>query len=261
MRQIFQLRSKILGLIVFGLTILHTVNARDIKMVTTQWAPFYSKQLPKDGPVTEIVIEAFKRAGHNASVEYLPWDRALRKVRDTGADIVLGAYYTEPRAKEFTYSSPILMVDVGLIAGAHIDIIRYSSLRDLNRFRIGVAKGWANSPEFDAAQYLNKDVAKNQILNIRKLKHARVDMIAVSFEVFRHENAKFPPPYSSQKHVYLEPLLSRSSLHLMMNNKLDDHKQIIAGFNLALQQMKVDRTYDKILRAHKIAPSAACADD
>ena len=261
MRLALQLCKIALPLIVFGIANPHMVKAREIKMVTTQWAPFYSNRLPKQGPVAQIVIEAFKRAGHNATVEYLPWDRALHKVKDAEADIVLGAYYTKQRANEFSYSSPILMVDVGLVAGPHIDISRYSTLRDLNRFRIGVAKGWANSPEFDAAQYLNKYVAKNQILNIRKLKHARVDMIAVSFEVFRHENAKFPPPYSSQKHAYLEPLLSRSSLHIMMNNKLDDHQLIIASFNLALRQMKGDGTYDKILREHKIAPSAACADD
>lgn len=233
------------------------LSARAIKMVTAQWAPFYSDQLPRGGPVAEIAVEAFKRTGHQATVEYLPWSRALRKATALEADIVLGAYYTDVRAKTFNFSAPILTVNVGLVTNSNTGIKSYSSLRDLSHFRIGVAKGWANSPEFDAASYLNKDLAKNQILNIRKLSYDRVDMIAIAFEVFRYEDSKIHPHSPPKRHVFLEPLLSKSTLHLMISKQFADDAEIISDFNRGLQQMKDDGSYAKILKAHRIDPSAA----
>lgn len=256
MSLILHFKKIALSAVFFSSVAVTVSNAREIKMVTTQWAPFYSDQLPRGGPVTEIVVEAFKRSGHQATVEYLPWSRALKKVTENQADLVLGAYYTEARSKVFSYSAPIMMVNVGLVANSSIGIESFKSLRELSPYKIGVSKGWANSPEFDAAPYLNKDLANNQILNIRKLGFGRVDMIAVSFEVFRYEDSKIHPQHEKVTHSFLKPLLSRSPLHLIMSKQLEGQELILEGFNLALQEMKEDGTYGSILRAHNIAASA-----
>ncbi|MFC4990954.1 transporter substrate-binding domain-containing protein [Rubritalea tangerina] len=129
-------------------------------MVTLNWPPFYGEKLPDGGPLTELATEAFRRAGHTASIEFLPWTRALEEVKKQRADIVLGAYYNHERARHYHYSQPMLKVNVGLVANSEARLTQYSSLRDLTAYRIGVCKNFVNSPAFDNAGYLQKDVAK-----------------------------------------------------------------------------------------------------
>lgn len=228
-------------------------------MATTNWPPFYAESLDNGGPLTEIVDEAFKRMGHTATTEFLPWTRARRKVLIGEADIILGAYFSEQRSKKHHFSDPIMMVDVGLIAHKNSGIQRFNKLEELTPYSIGVSKGWVNSPEFDNANYLSKDVANNQILNIRKLAHHRVDIISVSSEVFKYELAKNNLSHTLSQYVFLQPLLSKSSLRLMIRKSHPDHKEVIDRFNQTLAEMKKDGSYQLILKKHSIdVKSATC---
>ena len=226
--------------------------AREVKMATTNWPPFYGESLVNGGPLTEIVSEAFRRMGHTSSVEFLPWSRARRKVLIGESEIILGAYFSEQRAKKHHFSDAVMMVDVGLVARKELGITSFKNLRELTPHTIGVSKGWINNAEFDAANFLSKDIATNQVLNIRKLAHNRVDMISVSFEVFKYELAQNNLTGTLPKYVFLEPLLSRASLHLMMRKGSLDHVKIINQFNSTLKEMKKDGTYQLILKKHKI---------
>lgn len=238
-----------------------SATARELKMVTIEWPPFGSEHLPNGGPLTEIVTEAFRRTGHKTSVEFLPWTRAKRDVITGKADIILGAYYSDERASKHTYSKPIMMVDVGIVAHKNLGITSFKKLQELSPYTIGIAKGWVYTPEFDAAAYLKKDEAKNQMLNVRKFSFRRVDMIAISLEAFRYENAKLRHSAEHPAHVFLEPLLSRSPLHVLMGKNQKDNIEVIAQFDKALEEMHADGTYTQIIMKHKMQASAGCSPD
>jgi polar amino acid transport system substrate-binding protein len=82
--------------------------------------------------------------------------------------VLLGAYYTDERAKTYMANDPIYTDRVGIVARKGVDIEKFSSLRELEGYTIGYGRGYSINEEFDNAGYLNKIAAKNQVLNLRK---------------------------------------------------------------------------------------------
>jgi len=225
------------------------IQAREISMVTVDWEPYYASSLDKGGVYTEIVTTAFKRAGHTATVRFLPWKRALKYVEEGKNDIVMGAYYNDERNKIYHYSDSCMTLNTGLVAHKKLGITSYKTLKDLKPYKIGVNRGWIYTPEFDAADYLNKDEATNQMVNIRKFFKKRVDIIAITIEIFQYEVSKLKNHNMSEV-VVLDPILAKKGLHLMMGRKIPDHDKIIADFNKALKEIRSDGTYGSILSSH-----------
>lgn len=238
-----------IGLIFMICQLWISAEARDISMVTVDWSPYYGGEMEDDGVITVIVKKAFQKAGHNASIKFIPWKRAMFEVERGRYDIVMGAYFNEDRAKKFNYSDPIYDIDVGLVALKSLGVTKYSKLEDLKPYKIGVSRGWINGKEFDEADYLKKETVTNQILNIRKLFKKRVDIISVAFGIFRYEVSKLKE-YTLDDVVFIQPPLMKNSLYLIMSLKKDDHKKIIGDFNRELEKMKKDGTYLKILNKY-----------
>lgn len=229
---------------------LQLICAKELTVCYVNWEPFYGKDLPNEGPMTEVIYEAFSRAGYQITTTALPWSRATKKVKNGDIDILLGMYFTVERSKNYEFSDAIAFIDIGLISHTNLGVTQFESMLDLRPYTIGVNQNWVNSSEFDSAYYLKKDPAKNQTLTIRKLLYNRVDMIAVSHEIFKYEVAKQGKDISN--YTFIEPKLSKSSLHLTTGKKNPRHKEIITAFNAGLKSMKADGTYTKILKHHKI---------
>ena len=83
------------ALCILSLAILAgSVQARDISMLTVEWAPHYGSELPEQGLTSAIVKAAFKAEGHNSAVDFIPWARALKEVEVGNSDVVMGAYHS-----------------------------------------------------------------------------------------------------------------------------------------------------------------------
>ena len=67
------------------------LQAREISMLTVEWAPHYGSDLPEKGLTTAIVKAAFKAGGHSSEVDFIPWARALKEVEEGKADIGWGS--------------------------------------------------------------------------------------------------------------------------------------------------------------------------
>ncbi|WP_019614636.1 substrate-binding periplasmic protein [Psychromonas ossibalaenae] len=228
---------------------LATLHAKELRMVTVDWAPYYGSEMTNNGVITVIVKAAFQRSGIQSSVKFIPWKRALKEVESGKSDILMGAYYTDERSKTYLYSEPIYDIRVGLVALKSLGLGHYTKLQDLTPYTIGVGRGWANSDEFDQADYLNKKGATNQILNVRKLFKKRVDMISISYDVFRYEVAAMAT-HTLDEVVFIEPPLQIAALHLMTSRQNPDKEKVINAFNRGLAAIKQDGTYDKILKEY-----------
>ncbi|WP_199911815.1 substrate-binding periplasmic protein [Dongshaea marina] len=222
-------------------------EARTISMVTTNWAPYYSEELDEDGVITALVREAYSRVGHKTSIRFIPWKRAMQEGEIGTSDVVMGAYYSEERAKRFIYSHPFYEIKVGLIALKSLGVTHFRSLEDLKPYTIGVSRGWANSEAFDKATFLHKEEATNQILNVRKLFKKRVDMVVMAHGVFNYERNRMRQAID-QKFIFIKPLLGRKPLYLMAGKDLPRSEQFIDDFNRGLGMMIRDGSYEKILQ-------------
>nr|WP_243578529.1 hypothetical protein [Shewanella xiamenensis] len=72
---------------------------RDLNLVATNYPPFYADSLPEQGGVAQVVKEAFKRQGYNASVKFYPFARAALLVKTGQADGIIGLWYRKEREK------------------------------------------------------------------------------------------------------------------------------------------------------------------
>lgn len=225
------------------------VKANEITMVSVDWPPFYGSELKNNGVITVIVKTAFERVGHNASIKFVPWQRSMKLVEYGQYDLLMGGYYTEERSRKYLYSDPFFEIKVGLVALKSLDIKDYSTLQDLKPYTIGISRGWANNIEFDAAEYLKKEPATNQILNVRKLFKHRIDMISISFEAFRYEVAAMAE-HSIDDVTFIQPPLNISNLHLLAPLSTPSRALIISDFNQGLAEIKQDGTYEQILKEY-----------
>lgn len=227
------------------LVVSSPLQAREISMLTVEWAPHYGSDLPEKGLTTAIVKAAFKAGGHSSEVDFIPWARALKEVEEGKADIVMGAYHNKDREEKYIFSDPIYFLELGLIARPGLGINRYNSLRDLAPYRIGISRGFANSEEFDAANYLDKQVATYPNLNIRKLFRGRIDMAVMNFDLFRYEARK--EGFCISDVEFMEPPLETHGLYLMASRNISDGAGIIQDFNRGLDTIRKTGEFDRIV--------------
>jgi polar amino acid transport system substrate-binding protein len=222
-----------------------SVEARPVKMCTVPWAPFYGPELEQQGFISALSRAALARAGHESTLEFMPWARAMLEVKQGDRDIVMGAYYTDERAETYHFTDVIYTTRVGLVARRDLGIDRFDSLRDLQGYRIGYGRGWATSEAFDQADFLDKEPADNNVLNVRKLYAGRIDMIAMNFDRFRRiaQDEGLDPA----EVVFLDPALQSSGLYLMVSRARPDGEALVADFNRGLQELRVNGDYDRIL--------------
>lgn len=247
LRQQSGMHFKLFGtaLMIALLTMSAELRARDISMLTVEWAPHYGSELPEKGLTTAIVRAAFRAEGHDSDVDFIPWARALKEVEQGKSDIVMGAYHNKEREKSYIFSDPIYFLELGLIARPGLGVSNYQTLRDLASYRIGISRGFANSEEFDAADYLDKQVATYPNLNIRKLFRGRIDMAVMNFDLFRYEARK--EGFCISDVEFMEPPLETQGLHLMASRRIPDGKEIIQDFNRGLDKIRKNGEFDRIL--------------
>lgn len=240
-----QTRKLVTALILFLAVMSGAAHARDISMLTVEWAPHYGSELREKGLTTALVNAAFKAGGHTSDVEFIPWARALKEVEEGKSDVVMGAYHNKEREQIYYFSDRIYSLDLGLIARPGLGLSKYQSLRDLTPYRIGVSRGFANSEEFDAANYLDKHVATYPNLNIRKLFRGRIDMAVMNFDLFRYEAKK--EGFCISNVEFMDPPLETHGLYIMASRNIADGEQIILDFNRGLDAIRKNGVFDRIV--------------
>jgi len=232
-------------MLVAGVLLASEAKARDLAMATVPWAPFYSPDLERGGFITALSRAAFEVGGHAATIEFMPWARAMLEVEQGDRHVLMGAYYTEERAKTYVASDRLYTTRVGLVALDSLGVTEFDDLRDVQEYTIGYGRGWATTEEFDSAAYLDKEPADNNVLNVRKLYAGRIDMIAMNFDRFRQIAAE--EGFDLDKAVFLEPALKESGLYVMVSRALANPQAIVEDFNAGLAQIRSNGRYEEIL--------------
>jgi polar amino acid transport system substrate-binding protein len=242
--------KKALATLFLAILIVPPCLAREISIATLEWPPNISANLPGYGLNSAVVKAAFEAAGHTVKIQFFPWTRALKDVLEGRADVAMGAYYNEQRAKDYIFSDLIYHVDVGLIARPGLDKKSYTSLQELVPYEIGIARSYANSEEFDAATYLRKRTAAYPALNVRKLYRGRIDMTVMSFDSFRYEAAQ--EGFCPDRVTFVKPPLQRHGLYIMGSRNVSYGQEIIEDFNKGLKTIQENGAFESIMDKYRI---------
>ncbi len=220
--------------------------AETVRATTVNWAPYYGETLDDGGVIAALARAAFRQQGHTLKVDFVPWKRALAMAKRGNYDALLGAYYSEERDTHFHFSKPFYNIEIGFMALNKLGVSRYDSLKDLKGYRIGFNDGWAYGEAFEKADFLNKDPASNQTLNVRKLFRDRVDIVAMARGIFRYE-VNHLENASLDAVTFIDPILRTGQLHMLFPENLANATELRDDFNAGLAAIREDGTYDEIL--------------
>lgn len=222
----------------------------EIHLVSCDWKPYAAEGLPDNGFTCEIISEAFKAKGHSVSFTFLPWRRAMHETERGTFNGCFSAYYNEDRARRFAMSEPYITGPLVLCSKNDLNFT-YTNLKDLKPFRVGTVIGYANTKEFDAANFIKKDPVVTDLQNLRKLLSGRVDLIIIDkyLAIYHLKNA--PVLEGSISNVrFIDPPLKEQTVHIMFSKAVPFYKTTVHDFNQGLKAIKKNGVYEKILRKH-----------
>lgn len=243
MRYVLGMVSLILVISLSGLA-----TAEEITLATLEWEPYVGEQLDQFGFTADIVRTVFQHAGYTVNIEFMPWARVLKLVERGKYAAAFPGYYSEERAQIYALSAAFANGPLGFYALKESDI-SYTTLEELKPYKIGVVRGYVNTPEFDAAEFLQKDEADSDANNLEKLLRKRVDLIVIDKLTAQHLlNTTFAD--AADQVEFLEPPLENKPLHVMFSRQVEGYEQLLADFNQALNALEADGTIQSIMQRH-----------
>lgn len=231
---------------------------KTVTLSTLDWPPYIGQELENNGYVNEIVVEAFKRAGYTAEVNFYPWARALHLALSGAHDGLFPEYFdpTE-RDHQIVFSDPFPGGPVGLYKRKD-SAISYTvdpqkdqtrALEGLKQYSFGIVRGYINTKAFDEAGFLKKDMAVGDKMNLEKLYNKRIDLIFIDKFVAKYIIVKEFPWYIDELE-FMEPPLEVKPLYIAFSKKAPGYKEKLKAFNTGLKEIKGDGTLKKIMQKH-----------
>lgn len=233
---------------------MHGIEKHTVTLAADNWQPYYGNDVSGYGPIAEIITEAFKRAGYEVKIDFVPWANLLDKVKKGKYDAGFAASYDNERRKKYYFSK--LIAKSSPIVFCKKKEADTKGLEDLTPYRIGVVRGSTYYPGFDNAVDLKKIKSNSDEVNIRNLLKGNLDLVIVDklhvqyllknvFSIKERSQIELLDYYPGKKEV-------RQELHLLISKESEDAEQIRIDFNYGLKQVLKDRTFDRILTKHGV---------
>jgi ABC-type amino acid transport substrate-binding protein len=216
-----------------------------VMLATTEWAPYIGQELPERGYVHILATRAFARSGYEAQIRFYPWARALALAREGKVAGLMPEYYDASRTDEFAYSDGFPGGPVGFFARRDrklklpptLATKPAAALATLKHLRFGVVRGYLNAPAFDNAPGLAREEARDDLTNLRKLYHGRVDAIVIDRHVAEYLLRTAVPEFAAELE-YLEPPLAQHLLYVAFSRTSADPETVRQAFNRGLEQLE-----------------------
>ena len=233
-------------LVVFSVS---AVMAAPLNVVHSgKWPPYSDQGLPGQGLGVELVTEAFKRAGYETYLSTDTWERILEGGKIGVYDVVATAWYSDARSQYLEFSEPYLESYVRFITKKGSKF-RFNDMNDLGGQMIGTLIDYAYEPQFDAARDLIKISERNMVQNLLKLNQGRIDATLGDERVLKYQINQYLPNSMSGFEILPKPL-TVSGIFIGVSRENPDHEKIVADFNKAIEAMKKDGSYDRIIEKH-----------
>lgn len=223
---------------------------KNVSLATFNWEPFVGENLKDKGVTSKIVEEAFRRAGYDVTLKFIPWSIVLTNLKTRQYDAGYPALHDEETAKEYIFSNPILERKIGFFKKKNREIT-YHKLTDLKSYKIGIVQSYVYSSEFENAPYLDKKEALNDRQNLQKLLKNKIDLALVDNIVAQNIMNKDLSANERESIEFIARPLEVKTLHLIVSRELQNGRELIKDFNTGLDSLKRDGTYKKILREYE----------
>lgn len=213
------------------------------------WPPFINGNAKQPGIAVEIVTAAYRNQGYELQFETLPWLRALKSVQKNRIDIIPAIWFTEKRAKQFSYSHSFLDNEVVFIK-RHNDPYEYSGLESLTGKKVGIIKGYGYDNTFLTATNFEKIDGYSLLVNLKQLRSNRIDLALADKIVAKYTMQK--SELSLTNFAFSSTPLSTYPLHIAIGQTNPNAKRYLDIFNKGLDEIKRNGQLEKIVKKYGI---------
>lgn len=247
-------KMRLILLLVFLLS-TPTLAADTVRLTSLEWRPYAGSDLQNLGFSSEIIQKAFRSQGVSAEITFQPWNQAMASVKAGKFDALYSAYYTEERALDYHFTIPYAesMLFLYTRRGRQIP---FNRIEDLKGFTIGVTKGFANTPEFDRADFLQRIPFDTEQDSLAALIQGNLDLVVMDkFICLDLMNRIFPDQKDDV--VPLDLPLDKKPLYLIFSKAKPGSLDLVRVFNKGLETIRENGLYDQILQRHRFLPIRA----
>ncbi len=226
-----------------------------IRVVTLSYPPFIEAEGDgARGPLVDIVIEAFSRAGLVIGLQVLPGERCLQYVEAGTVDAFFSLKKSASRERTLLFTAvPLIRQDFVFFARKERAIAYSGDSESVAGYTIGIVSGASYGSVFDQARlsgkYPNLDETTTFELNVRKLIAGRVDLIIngrdVGLTLIRRSGDEAVVEI-------LEPPVESVESYLAFTRKRD-FRETARRFDSALRSMVLDGFVAGAYAAHGIS--------
>jgi len=220
-------------------------KGKRLELAAINWPPIYGQNIPKNGFFTELCREAYRRAGYDIKLIFLPWSRVIYETKKGKYDGVLGAYYNDERSQHFIYSD-VVIINEEIFIRREETKFSSTALDVLKRHRVVALRGSAQAQELINAGFAVDEVTSHS-QSISMLLAKRHDLALVGKPFYLHY-LLHEGQNNKDKLAIINPPFKSYQLFTLLSRKRKNAHYIMKQFNAALQQMKDDGTYAEIIK-------------
>lgn len=240
------------SILLLSLGLLRTPAAAEtVRLATLNWAPYIGETLEYEGYAADLIRTAFRRSGYDVKFFYMPWQRAVKTVLDGSYDGLCPAYYTKKRAAEYSLSREFPAGPL-VFAKRKEAAITFDRIQDLKPYTIAVVRGYANTTEFDEADYLQKSFTNSDQTGYRRLLFGSVDLWLADKFVAQSTMAAHLPERAAEID-FIEKPLGVKNLHVAFSKAKPNYKELTRAFDKGLEAILNDGTLQKVLARHGLS--------
>lgn len=230
-----------------------------VRLATLEWPPYVGAELPGQGYAAEVVRLACARGGVDVRYDFMPWARALMLALRGDVAGVLPEYNNPERERQFQFSAPFPGGPVGLYK-RRSDAIAYAhdpaddlnaALRSIARYRIGTVRDYVNNETFDRADYLTREEAVSDSVNLRKLQHGRIDLVFIDRWVAEYL-LRTDPLLKPDTLEMLQPPIAEPALHVAWSRESMEAASARPACDRGLAEIVADGSLGKLRASHGV---------
>ena len=229
---------------------LSSLFSKTLNFVSADFPPYVYKENNKiQGFNTEILNEIFKRMNIKITYKIYPWARAVKMIKMGRADAIFPFFKNKERELFTDYPHSFISEPITMYILKDSNITYNGDLKELSSYKFGRVRGFSSGEYFDNAvkeNIIHVEDSNNGTLNLKKFLSKKFDILLDNKYFVLHELKK---TNSLNEVKQLDAILINNKSYLGFSKKRN-HKEIIKKFNLILQEIKEDGTYDKIINSY-----------
>ncbi|MBU0970114.1 MAG: transporter substrate-binding domain-containing protein [Proteobacteria bacterium] len=215
-------------------------------IMTEEYPPFnYTDNGKLTGLSSDVMAEVVKRLGIPDNTKVLPWSRAYALIQSKSGMILFSMTRTEQRESLFKWVGPVASNQWVFFAkkGSGIQINSLEDAKKVNK--IGTYKDDAAELFLIEQGFTNTESVVDDLSNVKKLAAGRIDLWIVG-----HLQGLYKAKTVAGDTSAFEKVFDVKDTQLFIAFSKDTADEVIAKWQAELDKMKVDGTYDAILKKY-----------